>query len=422
MEDDFNIITDQLFGKTPELNVVSIVGMGGIGKSTLARRIFNDALISRRFDVSSWVTVSKEYDAKEMLLDVLCFSSPSAKAMYCNMSEDELLDQVHRKLKFKRYLIVLDDIWSIEAWDLVRRSFPDDENGSRIMITTRLLEVADSAGNGWLPHHISFLNLEDSWKLLSSKVFGNDDCPPQLGEVGRQIAKQCKGLPLSVVVIAGLLSKINRTYDDWKQVADNVNSHLGSTSEQCLAILALSYNYLPCSLKACFLYMGAYLEDAEIPTDQLIRIWVAEGFLKTISHKKPEEVAEECLDDLVSRSLIMVSTRGRVSGKIRTCRIHDLLRLLCLKEGKAEKLFHVINNCDKVVSEGVEIEHRLFLHVDARRRLNLRLEKGNLDSVRTILCIYLLYTFRLNSTWYKIVDPRFKLLRVLDILKLQFRC
>uniref|UniRef100_A0A1S3XF69 Late blight resistance protein homolog R1A-10 n=1 Tax=Nicotiana tabacum TaxID=4097 RepID=A0A1S3XF69_TOBAC len=298
MDDVFNNIRDQLFGQTPALNVVSVVGMGGIGKSTLARSLFNHPSVSRRFDISSWVTVSQSYDAKEMLLDVLSFGTPDGKAMYRNTSEDELLDQVRRKLKRKRYLILLDDIWTIEAWDQVRRSFPDDENGSRIMITTRLLEVANCAGNDFPPHHMPFLSLEDSWKLLSLKVFGNEDCPPQLEEVGKQIAKQCQGLALSVVVIAGLPSKINRTYDDWQQIADNLNSHIGSTSQQCLAILALSYNYLPCSLKACFLYMGVFLEDAKIPTDTLIRIWVAEGFLKTICHKKPEEVAEECLEDL----------------------------------------------------------------------------------------------------------------------------
>lgn len=131
-------------------------------------------------------------------------------------SIDQLLENIYKELKLKRYLIVLDDIWSIEAWDLVRRLFPDDENGSRIMITTRLLEVADYARNDCLTHHIPFLNLEDSWKLLCNKVFVKEDCPPQLEEIGKKIVEQCRGLPLSVVVIAGVLSNINRTCDDWK--------------------------------------------------------------------------------------------------------------------------------------------------------------------------------------------------------------
>ncbi|XP_060170872.1 putative late blight resistance protein homolog R1A-10 [Lycium barbarum] len=323
--------------------------MGGIGKSTLARR--NDPSISCRFNVTSWVTVSQEYDAKEMLLDVLsCFFSPNEMKTYHKMSEDELLEKVHRILKCKRCLIALDYIWSIEAWDQVKRSFPDDGNGSRVVITTRLLEVADCADNiGCRPHHTSFLNLEDSWKLLSLKVFGYEDsCPPQLEQVGWLIAQQCQGLPLSIVVIAGLLSNINRTYDDWIKISDNVNSHIGSTFKQCLSILALSYNYLPCSLRACFLYMGVYREDAEIDVDGLIRVWV-------------EEVAEECLEDLVSRCLVMVTSRAWVTGKITGRKIHDLVRLLWLREGKAEKFFHVINKCYSE-EEGVAIERRLILH------------------------------------------------------------
>ncbi|XP_019258527.1 PREDICTED: putative late blight resistance protein homolog R1A-10 [Nicotiana attenuata] len=334
-------------------------------------------------------------------------------------SIDQLLENVYKKLKLKRYLIVLDDIWSIEAWDLVRRSFPDDENGSRIMITTRLLEVADYASNDCLPHPIPFLNVEDSWKLLCNKVFVKEDCPPQLEEIGKKMAEQCRGLPLSVVVIAGVLSNINRTCDDWKKVAENVNSNIGSTSEQCLEILALSYNYLPCNLKACFHYIGVFLKNTEIPADRLIKIWVAEGFLKTNIHKKPEQVAEECLEDLVGRSLIMVSRR-RATGKIRTCRIHDLLRLLCLREGKTEKFFHVINKCDDVSSEGMEFQRRLCLYREALQNKNLSLEKGNFDSIHTILCLDERHVFLEESLRYKTISCCFQLLRVLDVQIIYF--
>nr|XP_009781183.1 PREDICTED: putative late blight resistance protein homolog R1A-10 [Nicotiana sylvestris] len=417
MENVFNKVLNQLIGgNARELNVVSVVGMGGIGKSTLAGSIFRNPSVFYHFDVSSWVTVSQKYDVREMLLDVLSFGTPSLKAMYSNLSNDQLLEQVYRKLKGKRYLIVLDDIWSIEAWNLVIRSFSDDENGSRIMLT-RLSEVAMSAGNGYT-FNMPFLNLENSWKLLADKVFGIVVCPLRLESMGKQIAQQCQGLPLSLVVIAGLLPKISRTYKDWQKVLESMKSHEGSTSEQCLAILALSYNYLPCSLKACFLYMGAFPEDKEIHVDKLIKIWVAEGFLKPSSHKKLEEVAEECLEDLFSRSLIIVSRR-RANGKIRSCRIHDLLRQLCLREGKSEKFFHVMTKSFEMSAECMEIEHRLCLHTDGLENQSLALEKGNFDSVRTILCLGELHSF-LNSGCYKIVDPRFELLRVLDVQNIHF--
>ncbi|XP_059310230.1 putative late blight resistance protein homolog R1A-10 [Lycium ferocissimum] len=406
MEDVFSNIRDQLTGQASELNVVSIVGMGGIGKTTLAKIIFSDPSIVCRFDVSSWVIVSQEYDAREMLLDVLSFVTPGAKLIYHGKTYDQLLELVYRKLKCRRYLIVLDDVCSIEAWDHVIRSFPDDNNGSRIIITTRLLEVADSASNGCPPHHVPFLNSESSWNLLSDKVFGKEDCPPQLEEIGKQIAQQCQGLPLSAVVVAGLLSKIPKTYDDWKKAAENVISHVGSTSEQCLAILALSYNYLPCSLKACFLYMGLFAEDADINADY---------------HEKLEEVAEECLVDLVSRSLIIVSRSG-ASGKIRSCRIHDLVRLLCLREGEAAKFFHVKGKYFKVSPEGKQVIRRLCLHPDDLQNKNLGLEKDSLDSVRTILCLGEPNTYLEDPECCKKINSRFQLLRVLDLESIRFSC
>ncbi|XP_075083569.1 putative late blight resistance protein homolog R1A-3 [Nicotiana tabacum] len=124
-----------------------------------------------------------------------CLDYPS-KANEPRLEHDQLPENGYRKLKLKRYLITLDDIWSMEAWDLVRRSFPHDENGSQIMITTRFLEVADYASNGCPPHHIHFLNHEDSWKLLCNKVVVKEDCPPQLEEIGKKIAEQCQGLAI----------------------------------------------------------------------------------------------------------------------------------------------------------------------------------------------------------------------------------
>ncbi|XP_060183242.1 putative late blight resistance protein homolog R1A-10 [Lycium barbarum] len=167
--------------------------------------------------------------------------------------------------------------------------------------------------------------------------------------------------------------------------------------------------------------MGLFTEDADINADKLIRIWVSEGFLKTTSHKKLEEVAEECLVDLVSRSLIIVSRRG-ASGKIRSCRIHDLVRLLCLREGEDAKFFHVKGKCFKVSPEGKQVIRRLCLHPDDLQNKNLGLEKDSLDSVRTILCLGEPNTYLEDPECCKKINSRFQLLRVLDLESIRFSC
>ncbi|KAG8378735.1 hypothetical protein BUALT_Bualt07G0016100 [Buddleja alternifolia] len=137
------------------------------------------------------------------------------------------------------------------------------------------------------------LGCHKSWELLRAKVFGEECCPPLLERVGKEIAHDCHGLPLAIVVIAGLLSKVNRTPDEWKNVAENLHSIVAKDADTILEILNLSYDHLPQHLKACFLYMSVFPEDCKISVSKIIKLWVAEGFLKQKRTKTLEEVAEE---------------------------------------------------------------------------------------------------------------------------------
>ncbi|CAL5354585.1 unnamed protein product [Camellia sinensis] len=145
--------------------------------------------------------------------------------------------------------------------------------------------------------------------------------------------KKCDGLPLAIVVIAGLLATKIKTQESWKQVAQSVSSYIVSDPNQYLDTLALSYNHLPRHLKQCFLYLGAFPEDQEIPVQKLICLWIAEGFIQKIGQKSLEEVAEDYLMDLIQRSLVIVAQK-KFDGRIKECRVHDLLRDLCLKKAK----------------------------------------------------------------------------------------
>ncbi|XP_047947589.1 putative late blight resistance protein homolog R1A-10 [Salvia hispanica] len=187
-----------------------------------------------------------------------------------------------------------------------------------------------------------FLDRLNSWNLLCEIVFGEEACCPQeLIETGRRIAENCKGLPLSITVIGGLLAKSRQTARYWQDVAENFDSIVNlENSEYCLRILYMSYDSLPVHLKPCFLYTGIFGENTHIHVSNLIKLWDAEGFLKPDPGRSLEEVADKYLGELVDRNLILVEKRN-YNGKLISCRIHNLLRDLCLREARKQKFFFI---------------------------------------------------------------------------------
>lgn len=337
-------IMDMLIGRQSSRHIIPVVGMGGIGKTTLVRSVYASRLIVRHFDILAWVTISQEYSMKGILLGVVaCVKGQESRASFGSMSGDELGVVLHKILSGRRYLIVLDDMWSIEAWELVKFFFPDNNNGSRIIVTTRLSNVASQL-TGSKGIRMRFLDDDQSWNLLCKIVFGEEKgCPLEFEQVGKNIAKSCKGLPLSIVVIGGLLAKSQHTPEYWEFLAQNLTSIVNlEDNERCLRILHMSYNQLSVHLKPCFLYMGSvFPEDSEIRVSWLIKLWVAEGFLKPEIGKSMESVAEEYLKDLIERNLILVHTFAS-NGKIKLCVIHDFVRDLCLRQAQKEKFVCVI--------------------------------------------------------------------------------
>ncbi|XP_073036688.1 putative late blight resistance protein homolog R1A-10 [Primulina eburnea] len=403
-------IKDQLTGQSSALEVISIVGMGGIGKSTLAMHAYNDPYVLHQFDIRAWVTISQSYSIRDIMSSILDSMNKSSKG-------DQLGLDVYQNLKGRRYLMVIDDIWDTSAWDDLKMMFPDDETGSRIVLTTRIADVAAYASPSGTLHQIGLLNNDHSWELLCAKVFGDDTCPLNLQEIGKTIAQNCGGLPLSIVVIGGLLSKLEMTQEVWQSVAENVTSFVFSSDDRCSAILRLSYNYLPQYLKACFLYIGIFPKNQELSVSKLTMMWVAEGFLGQAHGRSLEELAERCVDDLLDRSLILKS-RKNSEGKIKAFRIHDLLLDFCIEEAKHEKFLQIIGSPAYLFSTTPASERRVSIHKEFRRC------RFNIDSMLSTSYVRSLVSL---GQWPPSPDLflRFKLLKVLhatDVVFSQFPC
>ncbi|KAH6759599.1 hypothetical protein C2S52_022857 [Perilla frutescens var. hirtella] len=352
LDEELTQLLDELTGYQPSRHTISIVGMGGMGKTTLAKNIYQNSLIIEHFDIRAWATISQQYSAKNILSELLSDAEKSTsrtedalgEELYnvveksTSTTKDALGEELYKTLYGRRYMIVLDDIWNVEAWDKVRRYFPDDENGSRVVLTTRLLNVANDCGSSSCLK-MDLLDENTSWKLFCDKAsFPQKDDPPKLEDIGKMIVRSCKGLALSIAVIGGLLLKSPRTVGFWMHVLNSIPN--SKEKQESLDVLSLSYNHLPPHLKPCFLYMGLFKEDLEIRVSNIIKLWIGEGFLKQKGSGELEEVAKGYIKDLIDRNLILVG-RDSNDGKIRFCGIHDLLRDLSLKIAKEQQFFHV---------------------------------------------------------------------------------
>ncbi|KAJ9546942.1 hypothetical protein OSB04_019485 [Centaurea solstitialis] len=338
-EDDTVKLLDRLTGFSKKLEVVSVVGMAGLGKTTLAKRLFRDPYIVYFFDILAWSCVSQTYVKRDLLLCILSSIVQITNIIY-GMSDEKLGEQIYRGLKGQKYLVVLDDIWDDRAWKELRIYFPDDRNGSRILITSRNIDLNLEATTAMPPHRLRLRTARESWSILKMMVFKDGMCPWRLHDVGKQISSKCWGLPLAVSITAGLL-RSRWTRASWKEVAESLSNYIVSDPHQYMDTLALSYDHLPLHLRPCFLYLGAFPGDCDIPVHKLIWLWVAQGFIDQSGNRTLEDIAGEYLTDLLRRSLVIVSRKG-ADGQIKTCHVHDLLRSLCLWKAKEERFSPII--------------------------------------------------------------------------------
>lgn len=218
-------------------------------------------------------------------------------------AEEYFVSELYSSFVNKKYLIVFDDVWTEDLWIQVKGALPDNQNGSRVLITTRSFDVAKRAEPTCDPYNLRYLNEEESQELLLRKAFPNKSpqvCFHDLSDLLKRFAMKCGGLPLPLVVIGGLLSRQPPTYNSWLRVLQKLSWHVDD-GKKCMEILATSYEDMPAVLKPCFMYFGSFPEDYTIKAKSLIRMWIAEGLITEVDNRTMEETAEDYLEELVQR-------------------------------------------------------------------------------------------------------------------------
>ncbi|PIN00700.1 Apoptotic ATPase [Handroanthus impetiginosus] len=328
------------------LKVISVVGMAGLGKTTLVKKVFDDTSVKMYFDHHVWITVSESFNVENMLQDMIKqllddIKQPPPQGLEA-MNADGMRKFIYSFLQNKNYIIVLDDIWKIEAWQAIRYAFPKSTTHGRgcIIITTRINDIGDatcSESNGHV-YKLEPLTEEKSRELFYKKAFPRNSCPPYLEEIFEIILHRCEGLPLAIVVIGGLLATKNNKIEEWEMFCRSVGSELERDHLKRISkLLSLSFCDLPYHLKACFLYLSIFPEDELINKATIIRLWTAEGFVGAEQGKTMEEIAEGYINELLNRSLIQVAETSD-DGRPRKFHIHDLIREYIISKAREQNI------------------------------------------------------------------------------------
>ncbi|CAL9004609.1 unnamed protein product [Prunus brigantina] len=300
-----------------DVSVITIVGMGGVGKTTLARMLYNDHKVEEHFTLKAWACVSEDYDAIRVTKTLL----ESVTLKPCKTTDLNLLQiQLREQLKGRKFLFVLDDIWNEKYtdWKCLQTPFTSGTRGSKLIVTTRNKNVASVMQNVPI-QYLEPLSNEDCWLLLAKHAFGNESSSahPNLEEIGRQIARKCNGLPLAAQTLGGVL-RCKIESEVWNRVLNNNIWELPYEKSDILPALGLSYHYLPAKLKRCFVYCSIFPKDYSFKIEDVVFLWMGEGLIPQAENGERMEEVAKYFDELLSRSLFQKSWKSSFT-------MHDLI-------------------------------------------------------------------------------------------------
>ncbi|XVE91608.1 hypothetical protein REPUB_Repub01dG0024800 [Reevesia pubescens] len=305
-----------------DLSVHAICGMGGLGKTTMAQLVYNDESVRKAFDLRAWVCISDDFDIKRLTKAIV----ESIEGKSCQIQElDPLQRQLEEKLVGKRFLLVLDDVWNEyhDNWDRLKEAIRRGAKGSTVIVTTRIEKVALMMAT--VPvHHLGCLSNDDSWSLFKQRAFGmgrNED-KGNLETIGRQIVKKCGGVPLAIKAIGSIMS-LKSQESEWLHVKDSNIWDLEDEGQRILAVLKLSYDHLPPYLRQCFSFCSIFPKDYVMRKQELIELWMANGFIPSRGAMDFHEMGCKIFNELTWRSFFQ-EMKEDIDGTV-TCKMHDLI-------------------------------------------------------------------------------------------------
>ncbi|KAF7025956.1 hypothetical protein CFC21_038099 [Triticum aestivum] len=392
------------------LKTVSIVGFGGLGKTTLAKSAYDQ--IKGQFDCDAFISVSQNPDKKKVFKNIL-YELDKNKYAHIRSEEWEekhLIDEIIEFLNGKRYLIVIDDIWDKEVWKLIKCAFSKKSPGSRLITTTRIVSVSEACCSSMDDiYKMKPLSDDVSRTLFYKRVFSQENgCPQELLQVSKDILKKCGGIPLAIISIASLLANNHqmKTKHQWYTLLNSIGR--GLTEDQSLEemkkILLFSYYDLPSYLKPCLLYLSIFPEDHKIMRHRLIWRWISEGLVYSDKQETSlYELGNSYFTELVNRSMVQpigIDIEGNVEG----CRVHDMvLDLICSLSSEENFVTILDNTRRKMPNSEIKV-----------RRLSIQSSKINVDTSRMEHMRSL--TVFTSDVVGKVLDiSSFQVLRVLDL-------
>ncbi|XP_071721767.1 putative disease resistance RPP13-like protein 1 [Rutidosis leptorrhynchoides] len=403
-DDDKKNIVEMLLKDNGNCDVIPIVAMGGAGKTTLAQHVYGDHVVSQAFQTKAWVCVSNDFNIIRVMKALL----EDLTSQPCELKElQSVKARLEGVLTGKRFLIVLDDIWehtfSQEKWLPLKSLFIVGGPGSKIIVTTRQLEVAKMMGT-IQPYKLKLLSDEDCWKLFKTHAFNKRDVGVHINleSIHEKVVSSCDGLPLAARILGGLLC--SKAPEDWGEI---LNSQIWNMHGDVREVLRLSYHYLPRKLKKCFSYCAVFPQDYEFTEEELVLLWMAEGLIEE-GNKKVIEAGCMCFRELVSRSLFQTS-----SEKNFKFIMHDLVHELAQKvDGGIHFLLDDVSKIDE--NQGGIKRARHLSYISCGSDISKRFEGiRKAKHLRTFLPLRSNDGFLANSVLHQI--PQFKRLRTLSL-------